>query len=314
MSGDQTPVLIKVCALATGLTVSEVIKIAAIGPKRYKVFQIPKRSGGKRTICHPSRELKALQYVFLNKILRDLPINKVATAYKVGSSIKENAWPHAKSRVILKIDFENFFPSIKVQDWVSYAHEKFPKWSDVDIKFSSYVMFWGAGGYVPICLSIGAPTSPFLSNILMYEFDKILDKFSIRNNLVYTRYADDITISSNGFLDRELVISEIEKALSSIKYPKININRKKTCLVSKSTSRIVTGLIISNDGIVSLGRDKKRLIRSMVHHAINGLSSPTENNRLAGLLSFANDVEPVFLEKLAEHFGKEKVRELRSNH
>ena len=59
-SGD----LISHCASVTGLTRSEVISIARTGPKRYKIYQIDKRSGGKRTICHPSRELKALQYFF----------------------------------------------------------------------------------------------------------------------------------------------------------------------------------------------------------------------------------------------------------
>jgi RNA-directed DNA polymerase len=137
--------LIRICALATGLTLNEVVSIAGIGPKRYKVYQIPKRSGGQRTICHPSRELKALQYVFLREILADLPVHEAATAYRRGSSIKENASRHLSSRIILKLDFENFFPSIKVADWAAYARAMLPHWTEQDIAFSTYVMFWGAG-------------------------------------------------------------------------------------------------------------------------------------------------------------------------
>lgn len=121
--------LIRTCALATGMTLAEVVRIASIGPKRYKVYQIAKRSGGMRTICHPSRELKSLQYVFLREILCILPVHEAATAYKHGSSIKANAAAHISSRVILKFDFENFFPSITVEDWAEFTKRSMPHWS-----------------------------------------------------------------------------------------------------------------------------------------------------------------------------------------
>jgi RNA-directed DNA polymerase len=101
--------LITRCANSTGLTRSEVISIAQTGPKRYKVYEIDKRSGGRRTICHPSRELKALQYFFLRGILNDLPVHDCATAYKPGASIRENATRHQSSRVILKTELHGFF-------------------------------------------------------------------------------------------------------------------------------------------------------------------------------------------------------------
>lgn len=310
MLPESTQSLIHKCALATGLTVNEVAKIAIIGPKRYKVYQIPKRSGGMRTICHPSRELKALQYVFLREILADLPIHESATAYKVGSSIKNNASRHLSSRIILKLDFESFFPSIKVAHWVAYAKAMFPHWTANDIKFSAYVMFWGAGGYQPVCLSIGAPTSPLLSNAMMFQFDGVLSNFAHENGLVYTRYADDITISSAGHLDKDAIMAKIKLAMDLIDYPKLKLNVAKTKLASKSTSRRVTGLVIANDGSLSLGRDRKRMISSMVHHAINGKSDVTTIAHLAGLLSFAHDVEPSFIAALCRKYGSRVIEAL----
>jgi RNA-directed DNA polymerase len=303
--------LIRICALAAGLTESEVNQIAQTGPKRYKVYQIPKRSGGRRTICHPSRELKALQYVFLRQILNELPVHKAATAYKVGSSIKSNAAVHTGSRVILKLDFENFFPSIKVNDWEGYAREAFPHWTQWEIRFSSCVMFWGEGGYIPRCLSIGAPTSPLLSNVLMHEFDIALSNYCASLALTYSRYADDITISSEGNLDKEAIIAEIKAIINSIKNPTLRLNNAKTKLASNSTSRRVTGLVISNDGLVSLGRDRKRNISAMVHHAIIGKAGRDTRSHLAGLLSFANDVEPSFIVSLKKKYGEREIELLR---
>lgn len=311
MSPEPKQSLIRSCALATGLTTNEVVRVAGIGPKRYKVYQIPKRSGGQRTICHPSRELKALQYVFLREILADLPVHESATAYKTGSSIKQNVSRHLSSRIILKFDFENFFPSIKVADWVAYAKVQFPDWTHQDIVFSTYVMFWGAGGYQPVCLSIGAPTSPLLSNALMYQFDEIISRYASRLELTYTRYADDITISTNGHLDKDEAIGEVLSAIDLIEYPRLKLNSSKTRLASKATSRRVTGLVIANDGSLSLGRDRKRLISAMIHHAIIGKSDPATILHLAGLLSFASDVEPTFIIALGQKYGEERIALLR---
>jgi retron-type reverse transcriptase len=310
MAPETRPSLIRTCALATGLTVNEVSRIAHLGPKRYKVYQIPKRSGGQRTICHPSRELKALQYVFLRDILRGLPVHEAATAYKAGTSIKANAAAHLGSRVILKLDFEAFFPSIKVADWVKYVGQSLPTWSPQDLEFSTYVMFWGEGGYTPKCLSIGAPTSPLLSNALLYQFDGVISHYAANNGLVYTRYADDITISTADHLDRDAVMAEIKSALDLIEFPRLQLNAAKTRLVSKSTSRRVTGLVLTNDGALSLGHDRKRLIRAMVHHALTGRANIADQSSLAGLLSFAADVEPAFIEALRRKYGVEAMESL----
>jgi retron-type reverse transcriptase len=311
MAPDEKFALIRQCARATGLTLNEVVRIAGIGPMRYKVYQIPKRSGGQRTICHPSRELKALQYVFLREILTSLPVHEAATGYQAGSSIKANAAAHKESRVILKLDFESFFPSIKASDWEAYVRSMLPTWSDEDISFSQYVMFWGAGTYTPMCLSIGAPTSPFISNAIMYQFDGVISNYAADNGLVYTRYADDITVSSDGFMDVDAVVAEIKAVLATIPYPKLKLNAAKTKIASKSTSRRITGLVISNDCKVSLGRDRKRLIRAMVHHALTGQASPEGMAHLAGLLSFASDVEPSFIATLIKKFGADAIHNLR---
>lgn len=303
--------IIRDCADFTALTVQELVSIAATAPRRYYVWQIDKRSGnGKRTVCHPARELKAVQEYFLRCVLHDLPVHVAATAYVRGSSIKKNAFAHADSRVVLKLDFKDFFNSLTVANWKKYAADQFPHWTVDERKFSNQILCWGRGSYQPKCLAIGAPTSPLISNALMFEVDQELSTFASQRGLTYTRYADDITFSSKGQLDRNDVVNAVQRALASAKYTKVRLNPAKTVLVSNRFSRRVTGLIITPDKKVSLGRDRKRLISAMVHRAQQGKLSIGDRPRLAGLLAFALDVEPTFVARLRRKYSSIVVEEI----
>lgn len=303
----------RLTANALKLTLSETLAIAATGPKRYRVYQIAKRSGGQRTICQPSRELKALQYVLIRNILRELLVHEAATAYVPGGSIKDNAARHAYGRVIYKIDFRSFFPSIRAGDWEAYVRQKLPEMTKEDVRFTQHVLFWGEGSGEPRCLSIGAPSSPYLSNALMFDFDRHLAERCLEVGIAYTRYADDLTFSTDGFLDKQAVRGLIRSAISAGFVPRLTINEDKTILVSKSTRRRVTGLIITNDGKVSLGRERKRLISSMVDHAGKGDLDIEQLPTLRGWLAYANDVEPDFIGRLRRRYSLELVNRLLRN-
>ena len=300
---ELRPNLIATCADQLGLTLAEVQSIAATAPRRYFVWTIQKRSGGERTVCHPARELKAIQEYFLYSVLDHLPIHEAATAYVKGSSIKLNAQKHVASRVILKLDFADFFNSLKVANWRSYAAAKFPDWSPQEIEFSSRILFWGVRSYSPICLAIGAPTSPHLSNALLFDVDTKLHAYALNFDLVYTRYADDITFSSKETIDRDKAIATVRQALKQASYSRVTLNEAKTKLVSNRVHRRVTGLVLTPDRKVSLGRERKRLISVMCHHQLHMKLPPENRPRLSGLLAFAQDVEPSFVKMLRRKYG-----------
>lgn len=304
---DRIPNLIRKCANQLGLTSAEVLAIAATAPKRYFVWEIDKRSGGKRTVCHPARELKPLQHYFLHAVLDGLPIHSSATAYVRGSSIKRNALEHAASRVILKLDFADFFNSLKVSNWRAYASDHFPDWSPEEIEFSSRILFWGVRSYSPKCLAIGAPTSPQLSNALMFDVDEKLHAYAARSGLVYTRYADDITFSAQGEIDKAAAVEVVEHALLHARYTRVQLNQAKTKLVSNGFHRRVTGLVLTPDRKISLGRDRKRLISAMCHHHRHMKLAPADQSKLSGWLAFAQDVEPTFVHMLRRKYGAEMI-------
>lgn len=98
------------------LTPLELLKYARVAPVKYKRYQIEKRGGGFRSIAQPSKDLKLVQRLVINDYFRDetvFPIHPSATAYRKGKSILDNALPHSKNDFLLKLDFVDFFGSIK---------------------------------------------------------------------------------------------------------------------------------------------------------------------------------------------------------
>jgi RNA-directed DNA polymerase len=279
----------------TGLHQKHVIDIIRRAPASYKVFHIEKRSGGYREIAQPSKDVKLIQRWLIEKILEaKLPIDDATTAYKKGSSIKVNAEKHKNSNHLVKIDFTNFFPSITILDITSHLNKFLGCYLDeTAVNIVSRLCSWkkSRGNYV---LCIGAPTSPIISNSILYEFDKKISHLCAQENAVYTRYADDITISSesHGVVNKYLRI--ITDVLANLEYPRIKINNKKTIFASRSGRRFITGITLTPTHEISIGRDRKRLIRAMYHRYLSGNLGEDEQKKMFGLISFAEDIEPGF--------------------
>jgi len=231
-------------------------------------------------------------------------------AYANGRNILQNAQAHARSKPILKLDFQQFFPSIKVSDWEKFA-KRIPN-SEVqqsDIRLYSQIMFWGQQkrSITPRCLSIGAPTSPILSNILLYDLDVTLSTEAERLGATYTRYADDITISGPTLDIVQAFEKFTRRAVRSLKSPRLTFNDEKCGLYKKGQRRLVTGLVVTPVGGISVGRDRKRLISSMLYRSSKELLNQIERSRLKGLLGFCVANEPLFLNRMRAKYGDQTV-------
>ena len=290
------------------LTLSEIKLLLITAPRRYKLHEIDKRNGrGKRLIAQPTSEIKTLQRWATEKYLNQLPIHDAATAYRKGASIKQHASIHAKNKYLLKLDFENFFPSIKANDFIKHANG-FSEFSQEDVRLLTLLFFRRELGSSELVLSIGAPSSPSLSNTVMYPFDLELSNYCSARKINYTRYADDIALSTNQPKVLDAVHEFIKTLCQSMQYPKLKLNNKKTVFTSQKYSRQLTGLILSNDGKASLGRDKKREIRAMTHHFSLGKLETAEINRLRGLLAFSMSIEPNFVDTIKKMIGDGQYR------
>ena len=259
-------------------------------PIRYKVYEIEKRNGKKRTIAQPAKNSKLLQQNVIKNQLANLPVHDCAMAYQEGLGIKDNAEMHRKNQYLLKMDFKNFFHSIEPDDLINHIEKhkeklNIRKISQKDNFVLKYLFFWCDKKDRKFKMSIGAPSSPFLSNTILYEFDKKLSKLAEKENVTYTRYADDLTLTTNKKDTLYLFPDKIKNILKEIEYPKLSINKEKTIFSSKKHNRHITGLVITNDEKISLGRKKKRKIKSLVYSFKEKNPNDKEINQLKELAS-----------------------------
>ncbi|SHL74843.1 retron St85 family RNA-directed DNA polymerase [Phytopseudomonas punonensis] len=295
--------LIEKLASALKKSEAEVLIFLKNAPKKYKVYTIPKRTSGHRVIAQPSKELKEYQRKYLE--LQDFPIHNSAIAYRKNFSIKDNANAHKKNRYLLKLDLENFFNSISNHLFWRVWESILPMPPEADKRILENLLFWCPSKTIGgrLILSIGAPSSPLISNFFMYKFDDAIYEICMEREIKYTRYADDLTFSTN----RKNILFElphlVETLLFSLFGSAIRINKKKTKFSSTGHNRHVTGITISNNQKLSLGRDRKRYIKHLVHHYMLEKLSNEDTQHLRGLLSFAKHVEPLFLHSLENKYS-----------
>lgn len=304
--------IVEALAVETGMDVALVARIMRSAPVRYKTYRIPKRTTGFREISQPAVEVKALQRGLIEILLRNLPMHHAATAYRVGMSIKDNAMRHAGNGPILKMDFKDFFPSIKPRDWSAYCKQNGVLSDSVDIHLTSLLLFQRPKGSSVLRLAIGAPSSPFLSNALMFDFDQAIAEAVAKDHVIYTRYADDLTFSAPRTGHLVNVEKIVRATLRALQYPRLAVNDDKTTRVTRKYGRKITGLTLTNDGKVSIGHERKRLIRAAVHHAALGKLSPASLGELKGLLGFANSAEPQFINTLRQRYGAELIQRIQT--
>ncbi|QEZ91932.1 retron St85 family RNA-directed DNA polymerase [Proteus sp. CD3] len=279
----------------------------------YKVYSIPKRTSGVRVIAHPSKELKNYQRALVSILESQFEPHPASYAYQKGKNIKLNAQKHAKKKFLLKMDFNDFFNSITPQIFLAELRYRKILLSKAEENLLINLFFWNKtkSEDKKLVLSVGAPSSPMLSNFIMYRFDEIVSEYARENSIVYTRYADDLTFSTN---IKDILFSTpeyIKGILRNLYQHYITINDSKTVFTSMAHNRHVTGVTITNNFELSIGRERKRLISVMTHKFKIGVLNEEDLCYLQGLLSFAINIEPNFIKRLSRKYGKEIVNVIR---
>lgn len=156
----------------------------------------------------------------------------------------------------------------------------------------------------------GAPTSPMLSNLLANQLDVKLSQLADTNNLIYTRYADDLTFSSNKKLSKIEIRTINSKILKIIKYEKFIINKNKISISRQGSRKQVLGLIVNND-TPKLSKDRKKKIDTFLY-AIEkfGWESTTENYGFRDSLGFFHHLDGIII--YAEHIDKDLGKKYRN--
>ena len=237
----------------------------------YREFSIPRRYGRERRIEAPSPTLKYLQRILHESLTRIYGPHPGVHGFVPNRSAATNARTHLGQRYVLNIDLADFFPSItRKRIFGRLVAEPYGLQAPVANAIASLSTNFYAQ------LPQGSPSSPVLANIIAAELDTDLARLCGRFHCVYTRYADDITISTsrdemppqlarypNANGTGQVVIGD--EVANIIERHSFRINDRKSQLQSYWTRQMCTGIVV-NGQRPSLRRPYVRRLRSLVHH------------------------------------------------
>lgn len=220
----------------------------------YEEIIIKKKNNNLRYLNEPSPILKSIQKRILKNVLEEKMISKCAYAYKKGLSTILNAKSHVGCKVILKLDIENFFDNINFYKVYNscFNENLYPK--KLGMLLTNLCVYNGK-------LPQGSPTSGYISNIVLRNFDCNIDAYCKDKNINYTRYSDDMTFSGD-FDIRKLI-----KFVNELLYKEgFRLNKSKIKVVLNTTRQQVTGIVVNEK--INLSKNYKRKIRQEVYYVL----------------------------------------------
>lgn len=326
LSANGLPILFSLKHLALELNIEyhELLVIEKNRDRYYKHFEVKKKKGGTRFLSVPYSNLKMIQSWIYHNILKNQASTASAFGYVKDKSIKQNAQQHQNKKFILNIDLLKFFETItehKVYKlFIELGYTRTLAWSlsrlvTVPISEDYYLnlslkekklfqkTFENEFGVLPQ----GAPTSPSISNLILRNLDKKLVELAELNGCLYTRYADDITISS----DKKENIPIKAKVLEIIQSEKLLINWNKWSLSRNGTCQKVTGLNVTHGVTVpkSYRKDVKRHLHFCLKNGPENHQKRIGNNKqfykywLLGRIQYIRHINPEIGKKLLQDFN-----------
>jgi RNA-directed DNA polymerase len=261
----------------------------------YHSFYISKKNGKKRQISAPNKSLKYVQRRLCRLLIEKLNDfyleynikNQITHGFFKGKSIKTNALPHRNKRYVLNIDLKDFFGSIhfgRVQGFfLKNNYFKLPKVATLIAQLTCY------NGKLPQ----GAPTSPIISNLICQILDYKIIILCKKYRLTYTRYADDLTFSTNNKVFSENYTLFLEELKDIVTSSGFDINAEKTHFQKFNSRQTVTGLSVNKK--LNVQNDFYKKTRSMANtlyktgeFTIDGKEGTIK--KLEGRFSFINEL------------------------
>lgn len=219
---------------------------------QYKESSIPKNNGkGFRRLTSPSENLKYIQRWILDTVLAELIIHDKAIGFSIGKSTVLNAKYHINQEFLLKMDLKDFFPSISKKRVYGFFRSIGYN-ENVALFFTDFCTHKN-------CLPQGAPTSPYISNLICLKLDYRLDSLCKKRNLTYTRYADDISIS--GGKKTKYIKKNVQEIIEDEGF---FVNHEKTVIVYKNKRQKITGVVVNDKP--SIPKEMYRKIRQDIYY------------------------------------------------
>ncbi|MPM20320.1 hypothetical protein SDC9_66749 [bioreactor metagenome] len=255
---------------------------------KYETFFIKKKSGSLREINAPIYSLKIIQRWILENILYRMKVSDNCYGFektKKGSPTVANVKQHNNNTYIFKMDVKDFFPSVK-RERIFYLFKAVGYNNYISNVLSNFCTY---NEHLPQ----GAVTSPRLANLVCYKLDNRIEKYCTKREIVYTRYADDLTFSSNN----RNILRNIHGMISKILMDEgFTPNEDKTNFMTPKSHKSITGITV-NDRLIKAPKQSKKLVRAMIHHAVVS-GNYSNSNKIRGYISYINSIEPGYKDKM----------------
>lgn len=268
--------------------------------EQYRRFALTKSNGSPRWIDEPCPELRRIQLRIASILGGYRAAHPCAMGFVPGRSAVMHARMHEGARAAICVDIKDFFPSITQKqvykaladgptlgEYRSGLNHPFKNWHHWSLHSLSLLVTHPYDK----CLPQGAPSSPAVANLVAYELDAYimaaLDQLKGRASLRYSRYADDMVISSR----KPLKQAEIEQLLNIVKVGVESMGwavaEEKTKAWQASARRPleICGLIVPRHegGELRLPRSVRRRLRAAIHHVNHDAAMPED----IGLIAYA---------------------------
>jgi RNA-directed DNA polymerase len=238
----------------------------------YRRFTLPKRSGGERVISAPMKRLKRVQRWILDHVLEPVALPEPAHGFRTGRSIVSNAAPHARAAIVVNVDLRDFFPTVTYRrvkglfGKLGYSEEVAtvlgllctePDIAETQLDGITYYVARGERR-----LPQGAPTSPAITNALCRRLDRRIAGWAARRGFQYTRYADDLTLSTaDGAARAGACLAFLRKIAAAEGF---HVHPDKVRVVRRGRRQEVTGIVVNERPAVP--RVELRKFRALLHH------------------------------------------------
>lgn len=309
LSGKFSLTSIEALEELIGYRASDIIYFATHADEYYLPFRkVPKArpfakknvSKKERWIYPPINPLKEIQRRIYNNVLAQVNLPDYICGGVKGKSTKINALMHQKSRVLVTLDIQNYFPSIRSAHIYNVWYKTLgcsPELSDILTKLTTYKG----------CLPQGAPTSTSLANIFLYSIDAPIRAECIRLGISYSAWVDDLTFSGN---EARQIIPVV---ISTFKRAGLTISRRKFRVTGPGKRKILTGVVLGPK--LSVPIDYTNNLRAGIHKIRLGIIQPDQFEsylkKLEGGIAYVRSINHDLAKKLLRDLEDAKISQLR---
>ncbi|WP_422103552.1 reverse transcriptase domain-containing protein [Vreelandella sp.] len=256
---------------------------------------------------------------FLNTfIFNHADINEnVVHSYRKEKNPRTAIEKHKNSKYFFKTDISNFFYSVSKKDIEILLKNNLDSSPIADIK--NFLLEILNLVTVEDVLPVGFATSPSITNSILFDFDNFLESYCYDNNIVYTRYSDDLILSSENSQSFKNIKPIVTELLINHATPNFSINEKKTKFLHIGNKVKLLGMVVLPSGGISVDSTTKKEIEALLHFytSDNTKFSALLNRRfdgkisnVAGKLNYINTIDKNFMDKLRVRYGNFAVDHL----